>query len=100
VDEGEVFGEGAGDSVEGAEFSDAIGSAQTGDPRYACITVSGIGSIEFVAVADPAESFIFADSISDRERIITRYAENVFDAQKVKAVENMLDYSVCHSIAL
>ena len=48
------------------------------DPR---ISVSGIGGVEFVAVAYPVESFVFTDGVGDGERVVAGDAKDFFDAE-------------------
>jgi hypothetical protein len=67
VEHGQALGIGTGDAVDGAEFTDSVGCANSANPANARIAVSGVGGIELVAAADPADFFAKADGVVDGE---------------------------------
>jgi len=90
VEHGQALGIGTGDAVDGAEFTDAVGCTDSANPANARIAVSGVGGIEFVAAADPANLFTEADGVVDGKRKIAGDAEDVSDTDLTQTGQNIL----------
>jgi hypothetical protein len=50
-----MFGVGARYTVDRAQFADAVGRTERGDPLDTGVAVGGVGGVELVAAADPTD---------------------------------------------
>ena len=91
VEDRQVLGIGTGDAVERAEFTDAIGGANSADPSNARIAVSGVGGVELVAAADPAHLFAEADGVVNRKGKVAGDAEDIGDTDLTQPGQDILD---------
>jgi hypothetical protein len=90
--DGKMLGIGSGDAGEGAEFSDTIRCAQGADSIDASVSVGGVGGVELVTAADPANVLVEADGIVYGKRIVAGHSEDIADADIVQALQNVLNY--------
>ena len=91
-----MLGIGAGNAVNRAKLTHAVGCAEGADTLDAGIAIGGIGGVEYVAAADPADVRIITDRVVDRECIVSWHSKDVVDANVVQPQEDMLDYGCGH----
>ena len=65
VEDRQVLGIGAGHRADRAEFADAVGGADGADTADAGVAVGGVGSIEFIAAANPVDIGMRDDRVLD-----------------------------------
>eukprot|EP00963_Diacronema_lutheri_P011047 scaffold1314_cov386-Pavlova_lutheri.AAC.5 len=90
VEHGQVFRFGSHDTVQGTEFTHAIGGGEHGtsmDPR---VSVGRVRGIQFVGGHHPCEIWMFFHCIIDGKCKITWQTEHVSNAQPGQAVHRVL----------
>jgi len=78
------------------ELADAVGRAESIDALDARITICGVGDVELVAAAGPADVGVVADRVVDRERIIPRHSKDMVYANIAEPREDVLDNGFGH----
>jgi hypothetical protein len=81
----------ATDSCKCAEFSDAVGRAESAEAFDAGVTIGGVSGVEFVATTDPTHLRVVADGVVERKRKITGDAEDIWNTNIFEARKNMLN---------
>src|SRR6266481_9458581 len=59
------------------------------------VTIGRVRRIEFVRATNPLDVWIAIDRVTNRKRIVTRYAETVFDALIRNSLDDIVNYR-CH----
>ena len=85
-----VLGIGAGDAIEGAEVADPIGDQQRGNAADAGVTVGGIGSIQFVAGANPFDAIELEKLLEEGEIEVARHTDEMPHSDLVDALQQIV----------
>src|SRR6266545_1298258 len=57
------------------------------------IAIGSVGGIQFIRAADPFDVRVAIDCVTDRERVVTRYAETVGDPFISKSLNDIVNYT-------
>jgi hypothetical protein len=90
VHDGHEFGVAAGDRVDRAQFADAEGGAERGDPAHPAVAVGGVTGVELVRAAGPLDVLVRDDVVEQAERVVARYAEDAIHAELGQPVEQVV----------
>src|SRR6516165_6161384 len=91
-----IFRIGAADTVNCAQFADAVRGAKSGHTVNTSVAVRGVGGVELVAATDPAHVRASGDGIVDGECEIACNTEDILDPYLVQTGENMFYNSLAH----
>ncbi|MNZ82054.1 hypothetical protein D3C78_1007410 [compost metagenome] len=70
----------AGDAVHRTQFSHAKSGEQRGKTLAACISIGGIGGVEFVGAPYPTDFGVVDNVVKKLQIVITRHAKQVLNA--------------------
>src|SRR5438477_11898301 len=82
----------AHNSVDRRQLADGISRREHCRAPSARVTIGRVRCIEFVRTADPLDVWIAIDRVTNRKRIVTRYAETVFDALISNSLDDIVNY--------
>src|SRR5438477_8728511 len=82
----------AHNSVDRRQLADGISRRQHCRAPSARVTIGRVRRVEFVRTADPLDIWIAIDRVTNRKRIVTRYAETVFDALIGNSLDDIVNY--------
>src|SRR5579862_3915478 len=91
-----MFGIRTGDAIDRTKLADPIGRTQRRHAANSAIAIRGIGSIELVATANPAQLVVGGDGVIYGKGEVACDAENIPDADLLQASKNVLNDSFAH----
>lgn len=86
-----MFGIGAADGADCAQFADAVGGADGARAFDASITVGSVGRVQLVTTSDPFDSGKFDDRIVFGKCVVAGYSKNLRNPERFETRENMLN---------
>src|ERR1700678_4412080 len=96
MEQGKVLRIGAGYAIESTQFPHSIRGADGAKTLDAGVAIRGIRCIQFVTAANPAHLRVLADGIVDGKGKVSRDSEDVGEADRTQARENVLNHGHCH----